>query len=117
MVVSGHKAQGGTVERVVYDRLVEAAEMLFCARGFNEARVRDIAAAADCHIASVKYYFGGKENLYVEVWHRHLARPRDVRLASTEKVMSLDGEPRVEHVARFSAGGIDTYRTDSGDQG
>jgi AcrR family transcriptional regulator len=87
----------------VQDRLVEAAEELFCNRGYNETSVRDIAAAAGCNIASVNYYFGGKDNLYVEVWRRHLAELRDVRLASIEEVMSESGRPQLEELLKSYA--------------
>jgi len=88
--------QNGSGERGVQDRLMETAEDLFSDRGFNDTSVRDIAAAAGCNIASVNYYFGGKENLYVQVWRRRLAQMRDVRLASIEKVMSAGDQPRLE---------------------
>lgn len=103
MAIPGHNSQGGPAERGVQDRLIEAAEELFCKRGFNETSVRDIAAAADCNIASVNYYFGGKDNLYVEVWRRRLAELRDVRLASIEEVMSRSGQPQLEELLRSYA--------------
>lgn len=102
-MATGHHAQGGSTERGVQDRLVEAAEELFCTRGFNETSVRDIAASADCNIASVNYYFGGKDKLYVEVWRRHLTELRDVRLASIEVVMSGGGQPRLEELLKSYA--------------
>ncbi|UCD48548.1 MAG: TetR/AcrR family transcriptional regulator [Phycisphaerales bacterium] len=89
--------------RSAQDRLVEAAEVLFCERGFNETSVRDIAAVAGCNVASVNYYFGGKDNLYVEVWHRMLAAIREARLASIDGVMSAGGEPRLEDLLRSYA--------------
>jgi AcrR family transcriptional regulator len=89
--------------RGVQDRLIEAAEDLFCRRGFNETSVRDIAAAADCNVASVNYYFGGKDNLYLEIWRRRLAQMRDLRLASIEKVMSAAGQPKLEDLLRAHA--------------
>lgn len=103
MATTGHSSPGGAAERGVQNRLVEAAEELFCKRGFNETSVRDIAAAADCNVASINYYFGGKDNLYVEVWRRRLAQMRDVRLASIERVMSADGPPRLEELLRSYA--------------
>jgi AcrR family transcriptional regulator len=103
MAAPGNNSQGGPAERGVQDRLTEAAEELFCKRGFNETSVRDIAAAAGCNIASVNYYFGGKDNLYVEVWRRRLAELRDVRLASIEQVMSRDGQPQLEELLRSYA--------------
>lgn len=72
----------------VKDRLLDAAEGLFCERGFKGTSIRDIAASAGCNIASVNYYFGSKEKLYEEVWHRHLIPMRDARIAGINKVMS-----------------------------
>jgi AcrR family transcriptional regulator len=104
MAIPGNNSQGGpAVERGVQDRLVEAAEELFCKRGFNETSVRDIAAAAGCNIASVNYYFGGKDKLYVEVWRERLTELRDVRLASIAEVMSGDGQPQLEELLRSYA--------------
>jgi len=89
--------------RSVQDRLIEAAEELFCRRGFNETSVRDIAAAADCNVASINYYFGGKDNLYQEIWRRRLAEMRATRLASIDRVMSANEPPDLESLLRSYA--------------
>ncbi|MCU0914031.1 MAG: TetR/AcrR family transcriptional regulator [Planctomycetes bacterium] len=98
MTAPNQGVQPDTSERSVQDRLVEAAEELFCRRGYNETSVRDIAAIAGCNVASVNYYFGGKDNLYVEVWRRRLAFMRTHRLASIEKVMSAPNPPQLENL-------------------
>jgi AcrR family transcriptional regulator len=103
MAESDQDAHADVSEKTVQDKLIEAAEELFCGRGFNETSVRDIAAAAGCNIASVNYYFGGKDNLYLEIWRRRLAFMRDSRLASIEKVMSAGGEPQLEDLLRSYA--------------
>jgi AcrR family transcriptional regulator len=83
----------------VRDKLLDAAEELFCEHGFEGTSIRDMAAAAACNIASVNYYFGGKDKLYLEVWRRHLGVMRDKRLASIENVMSQkDGQPSLEEL-------------------
>jgi AcrR family transcriptional regulator len=83
----------------VHERLLDAAEELFCEHGFYDTSVRKIAARANCNIASVNYYFGSKDKLYHEVWRRHLSVMRDTRLASIEKVMSKkDGNPSLEEL-------------------
>ena len=87
----------------VQERLLGAAESRFCEQGYNKASVRDIAAAADCNVASINYYFGGKENLYVEVWRRHFASLRERRLASIDKVMSGTVQPELEELLRSHA--------------
>jgi AcrR family transcriptional regulator len=51
----------------------------------------------------VNYYFGGKDNLYLEVWRRRLVFMRDIRLASIEKVMSASDRPQLEDLLRSYA--------------
>ena len=47
-------------------RLLVAAEKLFAERGFASVCVRDLVSEAKVNIAAVNYYFGSKENLYLE---------------------------------------------------
>ena len=97
MVISQNNKNNGGSNKPVRDRLLDAAEELFCEHGFEGTSIRDIAAAAKCNIASVNYYFGGKEKLYQEVWRRHLVTMRETRIASIDKVMSKsDGKPHLE---------------------
>jgi len=90
-------------ERTVQDRLVEAAEVLFCQRGFDDTGVREIAAAAGCNVASINYYFGGKDRLYIEVWRRQLAIMRETRTAGIRKVMSGNELPSLEELLKSYA--------------
>ena len=91
-------------DKDVQERLLDAAEGLFCENGFAGTSVREIAAAAKCNVASVSYYFGGKEKLYTEVWRRHILVLRNRQIASIEKVMSEDrGEPSLEELLRSFA--------------
>ena len=88
----------------VKDRLLDAAEGLFCEHGFKGTSIRDIAASAGCNIASVNYYFGSKEGLYEEVWRRHLIPMRDARIESINKVMSqAESRPNLEDLLRSFA--------------
>jgi len=103
MAAPNQDTRNDTNGRGVQDRLIEAAEDLFCRRSFNETSVRDIAAAADCNVASVNYYFGGKDSLYLEIWRRRLAQMRESRLASIKKVMNGGGQPRLEDLLRSHA--------------
>jgi len=43
--------------------IIETAERLFAARGFDGTSVRDIAEEAGINIAMISYYFGSKEKL------------------------------------------------------
>jgi len=103
MVTSSQDMHGDASEKTAQDRLIEAAEEPFCRRGFNETSVRDIAAAAGCNVASINYYFGGKDNLYLEVWRRRLALMRETRLAGIERVMSAGGQPQLEELLKSYA--------------
>lgn len=88
----------------VRDRLLDSAERLFTERGFGGTSIRDLAAAAGCNIASVNYYFGGKENLYIETWRRHLLAVTQTRIASIDKVLSESGgKPVLEDLLRSFA--------------
>lgn len=103
-MVSKNKLNNNVATKNVKDRLLNAAEGLFCERGFKGTSIRDIAASAGCNIASVNYYFGSKEKLYEEVWHRHLIPMRDARIASIDKVMSQQGtRPDLENLLRSFA--------------
>ena len=101
----------------VKDRLLDSAEKLFCENGFEGASIRDIAALAGCNIASVNYYFGGKQQLYEEVWRRHLIPMRDVRISSIEKVMNQsESKPHLEEIIKsfanaFVGSMVDTEKT------
>jgi len=75
----------------IKNRLLDAAEPLFAAHGYEGTSVRDITAAAKCNVAAVNYHFAGKQNLYTEVFRRRLATLRQIRLSAIEKVMSENG--------------------------
>lgn len=70
------------------DRLLDAAERLFCERGFDGTSVRDLTRAADCNIAAVNYHFGNKENLYEQMFRRHLGQMFDEHRQNIERVMN-----------------------------
>ena len=104
MVLPQDNKANSNTNKGVRDRLLDAAEELFCEHGFEGASIRDIAASADCNIASVNYYFGGKEKLYEEVWRRHLIPIRDTRIVSINKVMTeSDGKPKLEELLKTFA--------------
>ena len=76
--------------KIVQNRIFDAAERLFAEKGYEGTSVREITSAAGCNVAAVNYHFGGKENLYTEVFRRRLRNLQDIRLKSIDKVMSED---------------------------
>jgi AcrR family transcriptional regulator len=70
------------------DRLLDAAERLFCERGFDSTSVRDLTKAAHCNVAAVNYHFGNKENLYEQMFRRHLKEMFDEHRQNIERVMN-----------------------------
>ena len=103
-MISGQKQGDTGSDKPVQDRLLDAAEQLFSDHGFKGTGVRDIAAVSGCNIASINYYFGGKDKLYNEVWRRELIQMRNARLKAIEQVMSESGgKPALEDLLRSFA--------------
>jgi TetR/AcrR family transcriptional regulator, regulator of cefoperazone and chloramphenicol sensitivity len=76
------------------ERLLEAAEVLFSQRGYAGTSVRDVTAEAGCNVAAVTYHFGGKRNLYIEMFERRLAAIREQRVSSVRDAMARARGPR-----------------------
>lgn len=70
------------------ERLLDAAETLFAAGGFDTVTIRDIATAADVNVAAVNYHFQGKERLYQEVMRRVITAKSDRHVAAVQAVLA-----------------------------
>jgi len=55
----------------VRDAVLDAAEALFAAHGYDAVSVRDIAQAANAHPGSITYHFGSKAGLLRTIYSRH----------------------------------------------
>jgi AcrR family transcriptional regulator len=88
----------------VRERLLDAAEGFFAEKGFEGTSVRDLTATAGSNIAAVNYYFGGKEKLYIEVFHRRMVAINNVRINGINQLMSRnDHEVTLEILLRTFA--------------
>ncbi len=88
-------------DRHAKDRLLDAAEELFAAKGFGEVSVRELATAAEVNVAAVNYHFHSKENLFQEVIRRRFTVQRDRTLDGLQTLLEqTSGQPRVEQVIR-----------------
>ena len=85
----------------VKNRLLDAAETLFCEKGFGRTSVRELTTAAGCNLAAINYYFGGKDSLYMEVWRRLLKKMSDNRRDRLKTVIvKHGGNPPLEDILR-----------------
>jgi TetR/AcrR family transcriptional regulator, regulator of cefoperazone and chloramphenicol sensitivity len=82
-MATGHDPKDDTRER-----LLDAAERLFCQKGFETTSVRDLTSLAGCNVASVNYYFGGKEQLYLQMFRRQMKKVIDAHIERIAAVMS-----------------------------
>ena len=64
---------------ITRDRLLDEAEVLFAEKGYSVVSVREITAAAKCNMGAVNYHFGGKKNLYLEVFRSRWV-PRELSM-------------------------------------
>jgi AcrR family transcriptional regulator len=90
---SGSEVQiGGTKQR-----LLEAAEEVFAAKGYEAASVEEITRKAGANRAAISFHFGGKERLYIEtVKYAHRACHSGVPFPEWP-----DGTPAVERLRGF----------------
>lgn len=72
-------------------RILDAAETAFARKGFEGARLRDIAGAAGVHHALVHHYYGDKRGLFREVLERALAVISSAGLESLAGKSDLEG--------------------------
>ena len=81
-------------------RLLDAAESLFAAKGFHGVTVRAIAKTADADPALVAYYFGGKRELFDAVLLRRAEVLNQIRLAELDscEANAGPGGPSVEAI-------------------
>ncbi len=61
------EGSGNAEEETTRTRLLNAAGEIFAESGYEAATVRDICDRAGANVASVNYYFKGKQGLYEEV--------------------------------------------------
>lgn len=76
------------------ERILDAAERLFMAHGYEGTSMRLITRAAGVNLAAVNYHFGSKESLMQEVFRRRLDWLNEERLrVLNEMEAAADGQP------------------------
>lgn len=78
----------------VRHRIMDAGEKSFAQWGFAAASLRQITSDAHVNLAAVNYYFGSKENLYVEIISRGVEPINRERFALLEEARKKEpGRP------------------------
>jgi len=78
-------------------QIIDTAERLFAAKGFEGTSVRDIAQEAGINIAMISYYFGSKEKLIEAIFAYRISYTRltmlsvlqDKNMTATEKIEKI----------------------------
>jgi AcrR family transcriptional regulator len=83
------------------ERVLDAAEKLFAERGYRAVTLKDIAAAIGIRHASLYHHVpGGKQELFIEVTERNLARHR-AGIAAAAAACPEDIRAQLKAVARW----------------
>ena len=68
------------------EKILDAAEALFAAKGFRGTTMRAITGKADVNLAAINYHFGSKESLLEEVIKRRIIPLNRIRRKRLEQV-------------------------------
>ena len=81
------------------ERILDAAERLFAARGFHGVSIRDITGAAGVDVALANYHFGSKQGLLEAVLLRRAEDLNTERLARLDALFTAGrGPPTLEAI-------------------
>ena len=76
------------------ERILDAAERLFMAHGYEGTSMRQITGEAGVNLAAVNYHFGSKESLMQEVFRRRLDWLNEERMRVLDELEAeANGEP------------------------
>ncbi len=97
------------------ERILDAAERLFAARGFAATSLRAITSEAGVNVAAVHYHFGSREALLRAVIERRVEPINRARLERLDALESAGVAPRLETLLEaFLGPAVEAVRTDPG---
>lgn len=85
------------------ERILDTAERLFMAHGYEGTSMRQITSEAAVNLAAVNYHFGSKESLMQEVFRRRLDWLNDERMRVLDALENEAGEQPVKPSAIVDA--------------
>ncbi|RKZ35469.1 MAG: hypothetical protein DRQ37_06300, partial [Gammaproteobacteria bacterium] len=71
-------------------RLLDAAATCFAEQGYEGTSVRNITGRATCNVSAIKYYFGGKKELYVAVFNHRFQEITSRRVQALRALLDVD---------------------------
>jgi AcrR family transcriptional regulator len=102
-----------------YDRVIDAAEVLFAEYGYNGVSIRRIARAASSNLASISYHFGDKAGLLRAIFERRVKpiSAERIRMLEASQPAAKGGAIDLEALVRgFIAPSVRLIRGDVGAQ-
>jgi len=97
------------------NRILDAAEALFAAGGFDGTSLRKVTGVAEVNLAAVNYHFGNKEGLLHAVLARRIAPVNQERLQRLDALEAEDRTPSLEEVTRaFVLPALDRHSDERG---
>ena len=85
------------------ERILDAAERLFMAHGYEGTSMRQITGEANVNLAAVNYHFGSKEALMQEVFRRRLDWLNEERMRVLDRLEREAGDQPVKPSAIVDA--------------
>lgn len=102
-MVNELQAKAGGVVSETRERILDAAERLFAAHGFDGTSLRAITDAAGVNLAAVNYHFGAKEDLYAQVFVRRIVPINARRTEMLDHAAALAGDRPLPVAAIFES--------------
>lgn len=110
-------ADGREAQATTYERIMDAAEVLFAESGYNGVSIRMIARAASSNLAAISYHFGDKAGLLRAIFERRVKPISEGRVKALEIVLASrkDGAIDLEALIRgFIAPSVRLIRGEAG---
>ncbi|GLC97764.1 MULTISPECIES: TetR/AcrR family transcriptional regulator [Cupriavidus] len=82
------------------ERILQAAETLFGARGIDAVSLREVTTAAGVNSAALHYHFGSKEALLAELFQLRAQPIAERRVELLSKVRRENGRPVLDDILR-----------------
>ncbi len=90
----------------VYERILDCAKAEFLDKGYTDASLRSIAAAAETSTNSIYVRFGDKEGLFSAIVEPVLSEMTERFLKIQEAFCRMDQAAQAAHMAEYADGGM-----------